>query len=55
MIQFDHEAYKRLVSDTIGSPTSAMEVKAIILTYIMYANENEINELSEYPDELSKL
>ena len=55
MIIFNQEAFKKLVGEVAGSPTEAQEIKAIILSYITYCNEVTINELSEYPDELSKL
>ena len=55
MIVFDREAFKKLVGEIAGGPDAAQEIKAIVLSYITYANENEVNEMSEYPDELSKL
>ena len=55
MISFNQEAYKRLVSEMAGSPDAAEEIKAVILAYIAMNNELVINEMSEYPDQLSTL
>tara|TARA_R100001480_G_scaffold35402_1_gene47538 strand:+ start:704 stop:871 length:168 start_codon:yes stop_codon:yes gene_type:complete len=55
MIEFDKEAYKKLIKEIADGPEEALEIKTIILSYIIYSNENEVNELSEYTDQLSRL
>jgi len=54
MIVFDKEAFEKIVLDLNGKYDEE-ELQTIILSYIIYANNSEINELSEYPDILSRL
>lgn len=54
MIIFDKEAFEKVVLDLKGKYDEE-DVQTIILSYIIYANNSEINELSEYPDVLSRL
>lgn len=54
MIVFDKEAFEKIVLDLNGKYDEE-ELHIIILSYIVYSNENEVNELSEYSDQLSRL
>ena len=53
MIVFDEEVFYKILRDFIK--TDEKFLKDVILSYITYANNSEINELSEYSDQLSKL
>ena len=52
MISFDEEVFEKVVK---GMNVDNLFLKRVIESYIAYHNEQFINELSEYPDELSKL
>lgn len=55
MILFDNDAFKKVVLDLTSKNIVEEDMQLVILSYIIYANNNEINELSEYPDQLSRL
>ena len=52
MMVFDAQIFEKV---TRGINEDNIFLKRIITDYIAYYNEQIINELSEYPDELSKL
>jgi len=52
MIAFDEVIFEKVVK---GINEDNIFLKRIVIDYISYYNEQLINELSEYPDELSKL
>jgi len=53
MIVFDEEVFDKILRDFIK--TDEKFLKDVILSYIVYANNSEINEMSEYSDQLSRL
>ena len=52
MVPFDEIAFEKAVQ---GVNIDNELVKNIVISYVSYYNEQFIDELSEYPDELSKL
>ena len=52
MMVFDEQIFEKV---TRGINEDTMFLKSIITDYIGYYNDQFIDELSEYPDELSKL
>lgn len=54
MITFDKDAFEKVVLD-LQDKYDEEGMQTIILSYIIYANNSEINELSEYSDQLSRL
>jgi hypothetical protein len=55
MITFDNDAFKKVVLDLTSKSITEEDMQLVILFYIIYANNSEINELSEYSDQLSRL
>jgi hypothetical protein len=52
MLVFDEVIFEKVVK---GLNEDNIFLKRLITDYIAYYNEQVVNELSEYPDELSKL
>tara|TARA_Y100000034_G_scaffold33965_1_gene41628 strand:+ start:198 stop:356 length:159 start_codon:yes stop_codon:yes gene_type:complete len=52
MMVFDEKIFEKV---TRGINEDILFLRIIITDYIAYYNEQIVNELSEYPDELSKL
>jgi hypothetical protein len=55
MIVFDEEVFDKVVLDLTSKSITEEDMQLVILSYIIYANNSEINELSEYSDQLSRL